>query len=521
MTKKRIMVIPAYKKINEDLKEQGKKKLRVAAYCRVSTEQEEQAGSFETQVKYYTEFISKNPEWQMIDIYADEGITGTNTKNRREFNRMINDCQAGLIDLIITKSISRFARNTLDCLSSIRELKTKEVAVYFEKENINTMDAKGEVLITIMASLAQQESESISQNIKLGLQYRYQRGEVRFNTTNFLGYDTDKDGQLVVNKKQAEVVKRIFRDFLEGKGSGKIAKDLMADGILTGAGNKHWAAEDINRIISNEKYMGDALLQKTFTVDCLTKERVKNDGTVPQYYIEDNHEPIVSKQIFHLAQQERARRSNLYSGKRKKKRLHQGKYALSGIVMCGHCGDIYRRVKWNSRGSKATVWRCVTRLDNHTQCPARTLKEENLHQAVVDALNQVIGNKGDYLMALEENIQKVLGDVSDEKIEAIDDELHDMQKELLKAASHQESYDEVVEQIFELRKKKEKYLADSVLNQERQRKLADIKAFLKTQHTQLLDYEDNLVMRLVDKIIVKDQSIEIKLKSGENICVKG
>lgn len=521
MNEKKVMFLPARPKLSKGENKEERQKLKVAAYCRVSTDSEEQAGSFETQVNHYTTYIGKNPDWILVDIYADEGISGTNTKNRREFNRMIDECLAGNIDLVITKSISRFARNTLDCLKYIRELKAKNVAVYFEKENINTLDSKGEVMITIMASLAQQESESMSKNIKLGLQYCYQQGQVKFNTTNFLGYDSDANGDLVINQKQAKIVQRIFREFLEGRGTGVIAKGLMRDQIPTGSGKLNWTGDDINRIISNEKYMGDALLQKTFTVDCLTKQRINNDGTVPQYYIENNHEAIVSKDIFNLAQQERARRSNLYSGKRKKKRLHQGKYALTGKVFCSHCGDIFRRIKWSSRGSKSIVWRCVTRLDNHTKCPARTLKEENLHQAVVDALNQVIGNKGSYLIALEENIKKVLGDVSDEKVEAIDDELHDMQKELLKAASNQESYDEVVEQIFELRKKKEMYLADSVLNQERQRRLADIKAFLKTQHTHLVDYEEKLVTRLVYKIVVRDESIDVKLKSGETISVKG
>ena len=241
-----------------------------------------------------------------------------------------------------------------------------------------------------MASWAQQESESMSKNIKMGLRYRYQNGVVKFGTSNFLGYDMNENDELVINEEQAKVVRRIFKEYFEGSGTGQIAKGLMKDGILTGADNKKWLGEDINRIISNEKYMGDVLLQKTYTVDCLSKQRIKNDGKVPQYYIEDNHEPIVSKEIFHLAQQEKAKRSNVYTGKKNTRRLHHGKYALSGIVRCEHCGDIYRRVKWNSRGSKATVWRCVTRIDNYRKCNARNIKEEELHQIVLDALNRTI-----------------------------------------------------------------------------------------------------------------------------------
>ena len=207
--------------------------------------------------------VQKNPEWVLAGIFADDGISGTNTKKREEFNRMIDECHAGNIDMIITKSISRFARNTLDCLKYIRELKDINIPVFFEKESINTMDAKGEVLLTIMASLAQQESQSLSQNVKLGLQYRYQQGQVQVNHNRFLGYTKDADGHLVIDPAQAEIVKRIYREYLEGKSMDKIAAGLEADGILTGAGKAKWHTSTINKILRNEKYMGDALLQKT------------------------------------------------------------------------------------------------------------------------------------------------------------------------------------------------------------------------------------------------------------------
>lgn len=514
-----IIYIPARRRIKTDSEDSNRGKLRVAAYCRVSTESEEQAGSFTTQVNHYTNYISKNPEWQLVDIFADEGITGTNTKNRKEFNRMIDECMAGEIDLIITKSISRFARNTVDCLNYIRQLKEKRVAVFFEKENINTLDSTGEILITIMASLAQQESESISKNIKLGLQYRYQAGQVRFNTTNFLGYDTDETGHLIINEKQAKVVKRIFKEYLEGKGTGIIARGLMEDGILTGSGRLIWSGNDINRIISNEKYMGDALLQKTFTVDCLTKQRIDNDGTVPQYYIENNHEAIVSKDIFNLAQQERARRSNLYSGKRKKKRLHQGKYALTGKVFCSHCGDIFRRIKWSSRGSKSTVWRCVTRVKNHTQCPARTVKEEVLQLAVVDVLNQMIEGKEGFLKQLEHNISQVMNQTYDQTVEQVDDLLHDLQKQLNQAANQKEDYERIAEQIYELREKKQELMIQNAINEEKRRRLSDIKAFLKTQHTRLEEYGEGLTNRLVEGVVIKDECIEVELKTRDIINI--
>ena len=266
-----VMVIPARRQVGNTVKQSAQKKLRVAAYCRVSTDSEEQETSYEAQVTHYTEYIQKNPEWELAGIFADDGISGTNTKKRDEFNRMIDECMAGNIDMVITKSISRFARNTLDCLQYIRQLKDKNIPVYFEKEAINTLDAKGEVLITIMASLAQQESQSMSQNIKLGLQYRYQQGKVQVNHNRFLGYTKDDNGHLIIDPEQAEIVKRIYREYLEGSSMDKIAYGLMADGILTGAGKTKWHTSTINKILRNEKYMGDALLQKTYTTDFLTE----------------------------------------------------------------------------------------------------------------------------------------------------------------------------------------------------------------------------------------------------------
>lgn len=293
MTTRNVTIIPARKRIGNSAKAEELPKLRVAAYCRVSTDSEEQATSYEAQIEHYTNYIKSNPEWELAGIFADEGITGTNTKKREEFNRMIEECMQGKIDMIITKSISRFARNTLDCLKYIRQLKEKNIPVYFEKENINTLDSKGEILLTIMASLAQQESQSLSQNVKLGIQYRYQQGKIHINHNRFLGYTKDKDGNLVIVPEEAEIVKRIYREYLEGSSMLQIARGLEADGILTGAGNHRWHTSTINKILRNEKYIGDALLQKTYTVDFLSKKRVPNNGIVPQYYVENSHAPQV------------------------------------------------------------------------------------------------------------------------------------------------------------------------------------------------------------------------------------
>ena len=251
---------------------EGKPKLKVAAYCRVSTDNEEQATSYEKQVEHYTDYITKNPEWELAGIFADDGISGTNTKKCEEFNRMIDECMAGHIDMIITKSIRRFARNTLDCLKYIRQLKEKNIPVFFEKENINTMDTKGEVLLTIMASLVQQESESLSKNVKMGLQFRYQNGEVQVNHNRFLGYTKDENGHLIIELEGAMLVRRIYREYLEGKSPKNIADGLTAEDYLTAAGKSKWRPDGIRLILTNEKHMGDALLQKTYTVDVLTNK---------------------------------------------------------------------------------------------------------------------------------------------------------------------------------------------------------------------------------------------------------
>ena len=270
---------------------------------------------------------------------------------------------ASKIDMVITKSISRFARNTLDCLKYIRKLKEKNISVYFGKENINTMDAKGEVLLTIMASLAQQESQSLSQNVKLGLQFRYQAGKVQVNHNRFLGYTKDDEGSLVIVPEEAEIVLRIYREYLEGASLFQIGQGLEADGIKTAAGSDCWLQSTLKKILTNEKYIGDALLQKTYTVDFLNKKRVANNGIVLQYYVENSHPAIIPREKFMKVQEEMYRRAHMECRLDQKRRIYSSRYALSSIVYCAHCNDIFRRINWNNRGCKSTVWRCLSRVE--------------------------------------------------------------------------------------------------------------------------------------------------------------
>lgn len=515
-----ITVIPARKRVGNTIKAQEKPKLRVAAYCRVSTDSDEQATSYEAQVEHYTQFIKKNSEWELAGIFADDGISGTNTKKREEFNRMIEECMAGNIDMIITKSISRFARNTLDCLKFIRELKEKNISVFFEKENINTMDSKGEVLLTIMASLAQQESQSLSQNVKLGLQYRYQNGEVQVNHNRFLGYTKDEDGNLVIDSVEAEVVKRIYCEYLEGASLAQIGKSLEADGILTAAGKTRWRPETLKKILQNEKYIGDALLQKTYTVDFLTKKRVKNNGIVPQYYVENSHEAIIPRALYMQVQEEMVRRANLHSGENRKKRVYSSKYALSSIVYCPRCGDIYRRIAWNNRGKHSFVWRCVSRVEHGpSRCDAPTIEETDLQNAVIKAINLALGNRDSMIKALQKNIETVLNQADETSVENIDVKLEILQKELLKRANEKKDYNDIADEIYRLRELKQSTLAKKAERQGKRQRIAEMTEFLNEQSGELQEYEEQLVRKLIEKITIFNDKLTIELKSGVEINI--
>ena len=516
-----VMVIPARRQVGNNIKKAEKPKLRVAAYCRVSTDSDEQATSYEAQIEHYREYICKNPEWVLAGIFADDGISGTNTKKREEFNRMIDECMAGNIDMIITKSISRFARNTLDCLKYIRELKDKNIPVYFEKEAINTMDSKGEVLLTIMASLAQQESQSLSQNVKLGLQYRYQQGQVQVNHNRFLGYTKDTEGHLVIDPEQAEIVKRIYREYLEGASMDKIAAGLEADGILTGAGKPKWHTSTINKILRNEKYIGDALLQKTYTTDFLTKTRVKNNGTVPQYYVENNHEAIIPKDIFLLVQEELARRRLVRVSDNGRRRSYSCRHCFAQIVFCGECGEFYRRVHWNNRGVKSIVWRCCSRLENTGHaCRARTINEEALQDAVLQAINQVLCEKKDFLNVLQKNIAEVVKQGDSLSPEVIDERLHQLQKELVRKANKKADYDAVAEEILRLRDMRRQAEVDSVVRDEQMQQIRDLQDFIRKQPSSITKFDETLVKRLITKITVFKGHITIEFKSGISVEIK-
>ncbi len=377
---------------------QSANKTRVAAYCRVSTDQEEQLSSYEAQVRYYTNHIQNNSLYEFAGIYADEGITATNTKKRDEFNRMIKDCREGKIDRIITKSISRFARNTVDCLNYVRELKEMGIGITFEKENIDTLDAKGEVLLTILSSLAQEESRSISENSTWGIRRRFEEGKVALNHNRFLGYDKDEAGNLIINEKQAKIIRHIYTEFLNGKGTVHIARDLEINRVKSCSGNTKWYDSTIKSILQNEKYKGDALLQKTYTVDFLSKKREVNHGEVPQYYVEESHPAIIEPETWEAVQLEMERRKEFCEDHNIKKL--DTRIPFWGKVICGECGATYSRKTWmQPNGSKRKIWMCSNRYKEKgvKGCESKHVEEEVLQKAFVEVFNILIDNKQYFL----------------------------------------------------------------------------------------------------------------------------
>ncbi|HBI6603049.1 TPA: recombinase family protein [Listeria monocytogenes] len=531
--KKNISVIPSQPEYDRSIKVQFKM-LRVAAYCRVSTTLEQQETSYEAQVSYYTEKIQSNPNWKLAGIYADDGKSATNTKKRDDFNTMIDDCMAGKIDLVITKSVSRFARNTVDSLQNIRKLKEKNIGVIFEKEGVNTLDGTGELLITILSSQAQEESRNLSENTRWGLVRRFENGVISVNHTKFLGYTKDENGELVIVPEEAELVRRIFRLYLEGNSSIKIAKILKADGIKTVTGIDTWQPSVIDQMLRNEKYMGDALLQKTYTVDFLSKKRVKNQGIVPQYYIEDNHEAIIPRELFYRAQEEKARRAAIYKPSAEKKSKtekskYSSKYSLSDIMVCGECGQPYRRQTWSKYGQKSAVWRCDNRLKNGTKnCKhSPTLKEQPLYEAIMTAINSVVENQGEFVGAFRENVIRVIGSYStrhipseyDAQIEKLQGEMLTLIEENAKQGSVNENFDDqyhnIAERIRDMKLKKLKLTQENKLAETFSQRIDDVDHWLKDSTCTVGGYDDELVRRLLQSVkVISEDKIEIQFKSG-------
>lgn len=527
----RIVIIPA--KTQEEIKK-AEKCLKVAAYCRVSTDEEEQKNSYQAQIEYYTDKINKNPEWQMAGIFADEGITGTQAKKRPEFLKMIRLCRQGKIDVILTKSLSRFARNTVDSLNYIRELRTLGIAVISEKENINTLTAESEMLITIMSCFAQAESESISKNVAWGIRQSFKNGNVPMQYKKLLGYKKGADGNAEIVSDEAEIVKEIYRCYLDGASLNQIADMLNNRGLTTKGSNSPYRKEVIQRILTNEKYTGDALLQKTYITDCITKKSRKNNGELPMYLVKNHHEPIISRTDFNRVQEEMARRSAKRSIAEKLTKTEQGKYsakyALSELLICGECGSHYRRVTWTAKGFKEIKWRCINRIQygkkNFHSSP--TIDEQALHKAIISAINEFCEVKDEVAKALRESITEVLDPNLNGSIQAaqqrIDELAHNID-ELIKLATVPETaatamadIEKFSEEMKTLREFIETEKAKQIAVQRGSAELDAILKRLEKEDFTMTEYNDVAVRQLIEKVTVESKNvITVAFKGGLEI----
>lgn len=520
---RRIIVIQPNRKDSKSTA--SRTKLRVAAYCRVSTEEEEQQGSFEIQKEFYTAKINSTPEWQLAGIYADDGISGVHTKKRDGFNQMIQDCKKHKIDLILTKSISRFARNTVDSIQYVRMLKLFGVTVIFEKENINTSTMNSEMLLTVLSAFAQAESESISQNISRGKRMGFRHGRFSFPYAQMLGYRKGADGQPEIIPEQAELIRMIYTSYLHGDSLQTIKSKVEAGGYKTVRGNTTWSTQALLRILQNEKYCGDVLLQKTFTDNVLTGGPKKNTGQLPQYYIENNNEGIVTKQMYREVQAEIARRnSKSCANRRKQKRgRYNSKYALSERLYCGECGSPYKRVTWNIHGRKEIVWRCVNRVTYGTKfCHnSPSVQEEALHQTLLRAIQNLADN---YTEEVAMQINGILHDLQGgtTELEKLQQKLADSQQEFDRlldlslecdASFLDEKLKHASEEIDTMQKQIDQLTAS-------QQKAANPNLQLTDSDFRITEYSDTLVARIIERIeVISAVRIKIEFIGGYTVTV--
>lgn len=527
-TGRKVTVIPPIAEMQGESRIDMRPK-RVAAYCRVSTDREEQEHSFETQKAMYTEMIMMKPTWQMAGIYADEGITGTVAKKRPGFMKMIEDCRKGKIDMIVTKSVSRFSRNNLDCLMYVRELKQLGIPIIFEKEGINTIQVSSELLLTLFGALSQAESESISMNVKLGIRQSLKNGNVRFSYKTFLGYRKGADGQPEIVPEQADIVRRIYNDFLAGATYLEIAKRLTEENVPTMGGGNRWFSERIKSILKNEKYKGDALLQKTYITDPISKRVKKNNGELPMYYVENSHPAIIERRIFDRVQEEIARRA----GKKKVKQTgtktelgrYSGKYALTELLYCGECGTPYRRCTWSRNGKKKIVWRCVSRLDyGKKYCKnSPSVEESRLHNAIAAAITKKANSEEINIGGIMDHIES-FGSQRDtdgiiqrqrriSEIEKVIDDLARLNSDEAQSGELDYKFSELYAELYSVKDELEEMQSGaSALDGDMLNEMREVVTGLKNHP---VEYDDKVVRQLIDCIkVMSADTIKICFKDG-------
>ena len=509
------------------------RQLRVAAYCRVSTEEEEQQSSYEAQCTYYIDKIMTNPEWTMAGIFADEGISGTSTKNRDDFNRMIRRCRQKKIDLILTKSISRFARNTLDSLKYIRALKGMGIGIIFEKENINTLETDTELIITFMSAFAQSESESISANVRWGKRQAMKEGKASVNFKKLYGYYLDDEGNPQVNSDQAEAIRSIYDQYLQGASLRMIKLSLEGKAVPNPAGGAKWDISQIRSIPGNEKYCGDVLMQKTFTQDCINKKVIKNTGQLPMYLIQNNHPAIVSREIYQAVQAEKTRRSASASPSKKMsstgRSCYASKFALSERLVCGECGTLYRRCTWKRNGKTRIVWRCVSRLDYGAKyChQSPTMDEEPLQWAIMTAINSVMDSKETICRQITEAAVEETGILPDStmtlgeinrRLEELEAEFNILLQQPDSAVKNAARFGSIANEMASLKEQREKVAARLRKDQTVQLHVHTMKAALDGMSHHMQQWDEEMIRQLVHTVkVTSADHIKVFLYDGTEI----
>lgn len=529
---RKVTIIPANPKRAEPGKP-ANQKLRVAAYCRVSTDSEEQINSYKNQLAYYTEKINSKKEWKFAGVYADEGITGTSMKHREDFKRMLRACRAGRIDLILCKSVSRFGRNSVDVLRTIRALRERGIGVMFEKEAVDTRTMNSELILAFHSAFSQSESESISGNVRWGLRKAYENGTIQIGP-NLYGFRREKDGPVLIDEEKAAVIRRIARWFLDGDSLHAIADKLAQHHIPSPKGKETWSTATLRSLLTNEKYKGDALLQKTYRPSLFSDRAVQNDGNLPKYYVEGVLPRILEPEVFDRIQEELAKRGAKRPTSEKAKTpfgRYSGKYALSTLVVCGKCGALYRRVTWYRKGEKQIMWRCGTHLDGKANCPdSPTLEESVLQGAAMEAISKQYIHQDKALEVTMQSIRSVLTPETADSEYIIRTKINELQKErkILIAKALKENDDgkydfqflRIKQELEQLQAQLEGVQAMQKAQTVDEARMDEIAALLEKFKENGLAFDDLLVRKVVETVRVESaEKLEVTFKDGNRRMV--
>lgn len=509
---------------------------RVAAYCRVSSDHIEQKTSYDAQIDEYTTRIKNNPKWELVGIYADEARTGTNTFKRTNFNRLILDAKQGKIDYIITKSISRFARNVQDSINIVKLLKDIDVEVFFEKENLSSFDVKSDMVFAILASVAQEESRNISENCTWSIHKMMKDGRAIVNHKRFLGYDKNDDGELIVNEEQAKVVRFIFNRYLEGAGYTTIAKECEEKGFITGAGNTKWHSSTVSGILQNEKYYGELLLQKTLTVDYLTHKRVDNKGQKDMFRIEENHQAIISKEVWLAVKAKREQKFVASSGNDTNREKYSAKYAFSGKLICANCGSTLKRRTWNAKTPvERIVWQCNDYINKGVNsCSTKAIGDLTIKRAFVSWYNSILKDKSTFFETFIKTIERVIKKSNDKnKYQQVHNEIKKLEDKISKLVQmkidreiSQNDFKREYTLLSEIRDKhierKNNYIEKEIDNDEKLRQISLVREIINTNNNPLTDFDDDIFKAIIDKVIVRTPvSFSFVLINGMEFAIDG